>query len=141
MESRQLIVEDTKIQVKWKHAVVEFSYKVSSSAAALEETMKQANAGIAALRLAPGSVQQAATAIESLPHVVDSFQPTLDLLLKNVGALVHVVDGMAKVGRNHRIPSAAGILSALTDSSVRKCGLEPIVDSTQGRCRIRYRYS
>lgn len=131
-ENRQLTLEDAKRRVKWQHAVIEFSYKFSSSVAALEETMEQASTGIDALRLAPDSVQQAATAIESLPEVVDSFKPSLDILLKNVGTLVQFVDGMAQVSQKPRILSPAGTLSARPDSSIRKRGVEPVVGSTQG---------
>ena len=111
-ESRQLIAEGSKNQVK-TNAVIEFSYKVSSSIAVLESNMEQASHGAAALQLVPDSVQQAATVVGSLPAVVDTFKPMLDDLLKNVGTIVKVVDGMAQVGRKPQMLGSTCILSSL----------------------------
>lgn len=128
MESRQLIVENVRHQAEINDTSIQFSYNISYSPAALTHAMQRANHGVAVLRESSISVT-----LGSASDAIDTFKPVMNILLKNVETLMNVVDGIAQVCGKLCVYILVGVSSTFTDSSVRTCSLDRIIDSTQGQ--------
>ena len=107
--NRRLIVQGKKGRARVKGAVIEFSWKVSSSAVAqrniTERAVEQANTALFDLLQAPDAGQQSVPAIGGVLSVVDNVKSTAEIwepLLKNVNAIVEIVDKMTEVRRVFR---------------------------------------
>ena len=135
--SKHLIMQGVKGQARMKDAVIGFSWKVSLSAVAQKNIAKravdQANAESSNLLQVSDPLQNSASVVPEVAESVKSAAEIWGPLLKNVDAIMQIVDKMAEVRRKSRRFSSPCSLSSHADSSIRTCGLVHFIGCSQGR--------